>query len=545
MKKQKLVSILLATAMMSGVLAGCGQTATGAEGKTSESATISSETKSSETSEVKVEELEEKTIQMWIMGAGKQKDSDKVYEVFNEMLQEYVPNTTVEIECITVTDYKTKFNQALAAKEAVDISWVGYGTDLSVDINDGNLMPLDELLDEYGTGIKEILGEETIDSHRAMDGSLYYIPSWQGMLADRRAYYVPTEFAALAGDSWLEDTQKVVTKWWNDYESTADLDAVFEQWDKYFAALKAEGKLYAGIGGHFAYNFEFPYGLDECVPYKSYVGVMHGDETYTVVDAVAQDQFKTWASHMADFYKKGYVRSDIASATGLAFVKKGVFNENTQIVYCHNYYVPQDLEKQSGTAGVELSAIAIENKPTMAKEANTGMAIPYCADEPERAMMVYNAIYSVPELYQLLVYGIEGEHYTVNADGTITTPYGSTPSAENDYGCNNWSFGTCENAFVTQADVPGYYDMLKEAEADARINPFLKFSFDTTNVAAQVSALSAIDGEYRKALCWGYTEDWEATYNKYVAERKAAGVDEVIAEFQKQLDEFIKANNIQ
>ena len=37
-------------------------------------------------------------------------------------------------------------------------------------------------------------------------------------------------------------------------------------------------------------------------------------------------------------------------------------------------------------------------------------------------MMVLNAIYSQPDLYNTLIYGIEGEDYTKNADGTITIP---------------------------------------------------------------------------------------------------------------------------
>ena len=48
-------------------------------------------------SESQGEELEPATIQLWLGGPGKQKDSDEVWEAFNEKLQEYVPNTTVEL----------------------------------------------------------------------------------------------------------------------------------------------------------------------------------------------------------------------------------------------------------------------------------------------------------------------------------------------------------------------------------------------------------------------------------------------------------------
>ena len=96
------------------------------------------------------------TIQLWLGGPGKQKDSDEVWELFNEKLQEYVPNTTVEITCMTTTEYPEKFDQMLASGEGVDLAWVASwvtGT-IADDIKDGNLMPLDDLVDQYGQGIR-------------------------------------------------------------------------------------------------------------------------------------------------------------------------------------------------------------------------------------------------------------------------------------------------------------------------------------------------------------------------------------------------------
>ena len=62
------------------------------------------------------------------------------------------------------------------------------------NIADGNLMPLDDLLAEYGQGIVDILGENVVEIHRnADDGKLYYLPSWQGLVGDRRGWLVSVE----------------------------------------------------------------------------------------------------------------------------------------------------------------------------------------------------------------------------------------------------------------------------------------------------------------------------------------------------------------
>ncbi len=43
----------------------------------------------------------------------------------------------------------------------------------------------------------------------------------------------------------------------------------------------------------------------------------------------------------------------------------------------------------------------------------------------------------------------------------------------------------------------------------------------------------------------GYTGDnWEETLNKWIAERKAAGVDTLIEEYQNQINAFVEEYNV-
>lgn len=556
--KRKRVSMALAAIMTASVcLAGCGNTADKA-GSTnagsseavkeeSKTDTVVSEA-SQQTEEVK--ELDPVTIQFWIGGPGKQKDSDRVWEAFNEKLQEYVPNTTVEITCMPTAEYKEKYPQMLASGEAVDLTWIAsWVTGSNQLIMDGNLMALDDLVDEYGQGIKETLGEDVLDMHRyPKDDKLYYLISWQGLYSNVRAFKVPTELAQLAGDTWLEDTQKVVTKWWNEYSSPDDLQAVFDQLDIYFAALKENDKLYAGLTQATFGAWLYPNRLSSESSLQMYnIGVPHMDESFTVIDTIQSDYYRVYAQNMAEFYKKGYIRSDIASLekNTLSFVKGGEYTPNTSVIDVHNDLTPSAAQMYSATAGVDISLIQIENEGYLSKGDATAMAIPYCADEPERAMMVLNALYTEPELYQLLIYGFEGEHYTDNGDGTITTDYGAQGTADSNYGLWKWTVGTCKNSLVTQADVAGYYDELQAQEKDAIISSFINFVFDDSNVTDVVASLKAIDGEYKSMIDNGYMGDeWEATLDKWISERKAAGVDRLIEELQNQINDYVAENNI-
>lgn len=556
--KRKRVSMALAAIMTASVcLAGCGNTTDNAGStKAGSSEAVKEESKTdtvvSEASEQteEVKELDPVTIQFWIGGPGKQKDSDRVWEAFNEKLQEYVPNTTVEITCMPTAEYKEKYPQMLASGEAVDLTWIAsWVTGSNQLIMDGNLMALDDLVDEYGQGIKETLGEDVLDMHRyPKDDKLYYLISWQGLYSNVRAFKVPTELAQLAGDTWLEDTQKVVTKWWNEYSSPDDLQAVFDQLDIYFAALKENDKLYAGLTQATFGAWLYPNRLSSESSLQMYnIGVPHMDESFTVIDTIQSDYYRVYAQNMAEFYKKGYIRSDIASLekNTLSFVKGGEYTPNTSVIDVHNDLTPSAAQMYSATAGVDISLIQIENEGYLSKGDATAMAIPYCADEPERAMMVLNALYTEPELYQLLIYGFEGEHYTDNGDGTITTDYGAQGTSDSNYGLWKWTVGTCKNSLVTQADVAGYYDELQAQEKDAIISSFINFVFDDSNVTDVVASLKAIDGEYKSMIDNGYMGDeWEATLDKWISERKAAGVDRLIEELQNQINDYVAENNI-
>ena len=107
-------------------------------------------------------------------------------------------------------------------------------------------------------------------------------------------------------------------------------------------------------------------------------------------------------------------------------------------------------------------------------------------------MMVLNAIYSQPDLYNTLIYGIEGEDYTKNADGTITTSYvGASPTADDSYGIQ-----AAKPAGIPDRVIPRAREILKDLESGApeRAKPA------AAPVSDQVSMLDMQSDELRRAL---------------------------------------------
>ena len=556
MKKRTICLLLAMIMVLSIVLAGCSKTAeTPAADETPATTEPAETTDNTETPEAPEETaepaLEQKTIQLMITGAGKQANSDKVWAAFNEQLQQYVPNTTVEFIDVPFEEYSEKFSQVLASGEGVDLAWTGWLINKPQNIADGNLMPLDDLLAEYGQGIVDILGENVVEIHRnADDGKLYYLPSWQGLCGERRGWLVVTEIAELAGDTWIEDTEAALNKWRNNYsEGTEAFQAVLDQATKYLAAAKEAGKLGAGINTGRVFGWSMYNGTRSNPGVGgSEIGIPFEDNTFTVIDGVASEHYKLYAKTMADWYKEGYIRSDIMSVdtSTLTMPKNGEITDTTYVFSCDPYLTEADQDAATADAGMDMTYLPVEENASLILGGDTSYAIPYCADEPERAMMVLNAIYSQPDLYNTLIYGIEGEDYTKNADGTITTSYvGASPTADDSYGIQRWIIGSCKNALINNGTDPNYYADLEALEETARVNPFLNFTFDRTNVEGICASILNVYYEYGPQLDNGVAGDnWEELYNNYMAARKDAGIEELVTEFQNQLNAYIEANNI-
>ena len=556
MKKRTICLLLAMIMVLSIVLAGCSKTAeTPAADETPATTEPAETTDNTETPEAPEETaepaLEQKTIQLMITGSGKQANSDKVWAAFNEQLQQYVPNTTVEFIDVSFDEYSEKFSQVLASGEGVDLAWTGWLINKPQNIADGNLMPLDDLLAEYGQGIVDILGENVVEIHRnADDGKLYYLPSWQGLVGDRRGWLVVTEIAELAGDTWIEDTEAALNKWRNNYsEGTEAFQAVLDQATKYLAAAKEAGKLGAGINTGRVFGWSMYNGTRSNPGVGgSEIGIPFEDNTFTVIDGVASEHYKLYAKTMADWYKEGYIRSDIMSVdtSTLTMPKNGEITDTTYVFSCDPYLTEADQDAATADAGMDMTYLPVEENASLILGGDTSYAIPYCADEPERAMMVLNAIYSQPDLYNTLIYGIEGEDYTKNADGTITTSYvGASPTADDSYGIQRWIIGSCKNALINNGTDPNYYADLEALEETARVNPFLNFTFDRTNVEGICASILNVYYEYGPQIDNGVAGDnWEELYNAYMSARKDAGIEELVTEFQNQLNEYIAANNI-
>ena len=157
-----------------------------------------------------------------------------------------------------------------------------------------------------------------------------------------------------------------------------------------------------------------------------------------------------------------------------------------------------------------------------------------------------NALYSDPEVANLYMYGVEGTHYVVVEEGTITNgqdrinyPDGLDATTTTYRKSGTW---LCPNQFIGDIwglDLPDdYWDATRDFNNESQKSAAFGFSFDATQTPNEIAACTNVVNKYHKALVCGAL-DPETTLPQFNQELKDAGIDVIIEEKQAQLDAWL------
>ncbi|MNZ65888.1 hypothetical protein D3C78_840890 [compost metagenome] len=163
------------------------------------------------------------------------------------------------------------------------------------------------------------------------------------------------------------------------------------------------------------------------------------------------------------------------------------------------------------------------------------LAISTTSQAPELAMMFINLLHTDLYLNNLLNFGIEGKHYMKVDDHIIR----STEQTENYNLGASWMFGNQFLNYVWDTEKPDKWEQFYSFNQNAAISPGLGFVFESDSVRSEVAAVVNVNRQYQAALETG-SVDIDKVLPEYVAKLKAAGIESIIKEKQKQFDLFLQ-----
>jgi putative aldouronate transport system substrate-binding protein len=504
------------------VLAACGKgnndNNSSASASPAESKAAASESASAAPS-ASAADLKEVTLSLTFPGTSP-KDEVKVEEAINAYLKDKI-NAKIDLNLIDWGQWDNKINLAIAGREPMDIlftaSWNGHANNVGkkafLALNDPN-GPYGNLIEKYGQGILETLPPAFLEGSK-INGFNYGVATSKE-LAEQGGLIYRSDIADELGLTAQLDAVKTI----------ADLEPIL--------AVVKEKKpemtpLYLKDGENFMTHYfsKFDYLGDTTIE-----GVVMKDGTEAIVKSrYDYPVYKQTLDITRDYFKKGYINKDAATAqvgTTDALKAGNVFMITSSVK------PGKDAETASAT-GLQgkLKQINVTDRTVSTGEtAGSMLGITTTSANPERAMMFINLLHTDKELNNLLNFGIEGVHYTRN--GEIMTATAETPNYSI---AASWMFGQQFLNYLWDNEDPNKWAQFKTFNEGAINSPALGFTFNTEPVKSQVSVTSNIRKEFDPGLDTGSVDPAKA--DDYFKKLKANGLDDIIAEKQKQLDAFL------
>lgn len=471
----------------------------------------------------------------WVLGGnGQPKDAEMVWAEFNKTLQKYLPNTTVEFEVIPYADYAEKWRLMAAAQEEVDLVWVGWMLDLYEEASKGSLLAMDDYL-ELVPDLAAELPEYLIDLGR-VNGKLYSIPNYQ--IQTTLPYGTKTQKELAEQYLDIEAVTKTFDK------NTAPTKEDYKIFDDYLAKLKADGKLQKGVSKSF---LDYILGCIGRGPWMENIAGnacidVRNDELKVYNRLTDFPENEAYFEIVNDWFKKGYIRKDILSVQDH---KADEYKEDGYVLWSHSSFKGAS-ETDSAKYGFEILSIPTHQHmyiPFMRPSSKTGIA--RTSENPERAMKLLELMNTEKgkELYNLLVFGLEGVHYEKTDKENIINWLGSSApgvSSDDPYGFNNWAIGNIFNGYETQYDAEGWNDYIKnDVNVNAEPSPLIGFTLDTSPIKLELAQYDSIMKEY-EYVTLGTNDNWKELIAERNEKLKKAGSDKIVEEVRRQIEEWKK-----
>ena len=521
---KKVLLFFLCSVLVLSVLAGCGNKVETSESNSADNTTTTYETITE--SDGLTTNSQEITNIIWQYptpgntGSGFQ----EVEDAFNAMLEKDI-GVHVKFELVPLMESQKKAQLMVSAGEQLDIALTAF-TSLGPLVESGLILPLDELVEKYGQGIKEACGESLLNG--SYKGKLYGIPP-----ADRRG----NSYGFLARTDLLQKYGITIDE--NKYYTIDEIEQMF-------AIVKA------GEGPNF--YCEIPWNTTPEPLNNGYIeydkvggaignGVLmlnRGFDTTKIENLFATEEYKEYAEMKYRWAQKGYISPDaaITTETGDSLMKTGK--------YFGVFYWADPAAENSYEATVDFDLTLIKMvKPYVAGSGGALITwnIPITSVSPEKAMKALNYLYSNYEANKLIQFGIEGKSYKVLQktdegeliqyleDDTSKLPY------HNPYGL--WGI-ILKWPAVYPAPI-NIKKIMREWDAaipKTRYSPAIGYSFVQTSVATEIAAVQAVVDQYTPIINCGAADPSKAL-PEFLSALKAAGVDKIIEENQRQFDAWL------
>jgi putative aldouronate transport system substrate-binding protein len=461
-------------------------------------------------------------------------DLKLVQDEVNKLVAEKI-GANVELHPLSFSEVTTKLPLILSSGDDADIvsnsSFAPYLTNYQTK----GLLPLDDLLPSVSPDLWGMFDSKIWDAAR-IEGKIYMAPAYSPGVS-YPGFWVDKQF-----------TDKYQFDWEN-----ADS---WEAWEPLFDNIVANEKGVTPILSSDEYwgRIWFPnyYGYDTVGSVKSPKGqpllvVKADDPERKITAAPFTDDYKHSVELFRKWYEKGYVLKTPPTEAEMGTLRSTNKFASFAVPFAGVWDTTAMAANEWG--GHTILQAKIKGKPPIISTGSvtgSGNSVTKASKHPEQALKFIEQMYTNEELHNLLNFGIKGKHWEWKDESKKLVSYPEGVTAETTgYNPNTfWQFGpNTLNYFVAEGDI-GTAARTQEALKDAVYSSIMGFTPNPDPVKNQIAAIATVAAEYGDPLEKGLVDPNDPNKGLEVFKKKLteAGIDKVIAEFQKQIDDWA-ANN--
>ncbi len=480
----------------------------------------------------------------WVQGTSPApKDNDKVLAYLNNILRERI-GVEVEILYMSSDEVGTSINSG----EVYDMYFTcGWFNEFNKNVSDGIFANLykdgKNLVKEWAPKLWESMPENVWElacssgENLPYGSGLYAIPVYKDIAPENFIVYD----AQVAADAGIE-IPDVISSW--------------DEMTPYLGALKAAMEKNPDMGLHPVNIGGAPAGVETSFDFISrepLIGVIFGDTKVCSVfdDPAIMDRYRT----MHKWYELGYVNPDSPLQTEDSINSKQHHISFVQAWDGYDYTPSRGFwVKMTRYSGPFLNSDGVQGSMNAFSVT--------LEDDPvkfQKAMQFQELVNTDKEIRDILAFGIPGEHFeyrdvkdesgNVLGQAVVRTQAGKDSYSPWRFSQANYAINSVEASEETlngtyPAPDLNQWNTYFSYVADAPVSKISGFTFDYQNpidFSSQYAEIAALKAEYMSRIQCGVVDpdDPENGVPALRAKMEAAGLNDIIAEAQRQLDAYL------
>ncbi len=443
---------------------------------------------------------------LWYVPGNKQADIESVLEEANKIIGEKI-NAKLDLQFVDNGAYSEKMTMAMASGTPYDLAFVGYNNNYRTATSKGGLYPIKEWVfasEELKNSMPQYAWDDV-----TYQGEIYAVPNVQ-IFAQAACAYFRKDLV----EKYNFDVSTV--------KKTEDIEPFLE------IIKKNEPDMYPIAAGNLVFrDYESDLKVDPLV--SGVKAVEQPDGSVKAVKATEVTTTKEMAEKKYDWYKKGYIRKDVGSVIDDSQDKKA----GKYAVSLAPTYKPGGEEEEKALYGYDVVSVLLE-KPyvSLDKAKLTMIGIGKDSKNPEKSFELIKLMNLDKKLYNTISFGVEGKHYNKTGENRIELIENSG------YAPNSaWMFGNQFNAYLLPGQGENDWIETEEMNNTDNVSSIIGFIPDTTAIRAEMTQIESVEAEYKTYLKGN--KDPAEYFDSYKKELEDGGIQIMIDELQKQIDEFV------